>query len=198
MHFNYKGFLFVLLTLVWGGITTSCHSELEDSLSDNEHRGEAEPTFREGDSITITGQLDLPEMQVPTRAEVSNIQNLTLLVFDENHRFLYSAPANLTRQERNIAGGENQLPAQGSAQDNKAPNSYRALVSASSTSLPITTSLPTGHRTINSKTPTRGNSSIASPTPTSAALSTGAPSASPSSTPAASTIASFACSAIKP
>ena len=54
MHFNYKGFLFVLLTLVWGGITTSCHSELEDSLSDNEHRGEAEPTFREGDSITIT------------------------------------------------------------------------------------------------------------------------------------------------
>jgi len=54
MHFNYKGLLFVLLTLVWGGITTSCHSELEDSLSDNEHRVEAEPTFREGDSITIT------------------------------------------------------------------------------------------------------------------------------------------------
>ncbi len=104
MHFNYKGFLFVFLTLVWGGITTACHSELEDSLSDNEHRGEAEPTFREGDSITITGQLDLPEMQVPTRAEVSNIQNLTLLVFDENHRFLYSAlptsPAkNATSQE---------------------------------------------------------------------------------------------------
>ena len=130
MHFNYKGLLFVLLTLVWGGITTSCHSELEDSLSDNEHRGEAEPTFREGDSITITGQLDLPEMQVPTRAEVSNIQNLTLLVFDENHRFLYSAPANLTRQERNIAGGENQLPAQGSAQDNKAVNFSAKLLSS--------------------------------------------------------------------
>ncbi len=130
MHFNYKGLLFVLLTLVWGGITTACHSELEDSLSDNEHRGEAEPTFREGDSITITGQLDLPEMQVPTRAEVSNIQNLTLLVFDENHRFLYSAPANLTRQERNIAGGENQLPAQGSAQDNKAVNFSAKLLSS--------------------------------------------------------------------
>ena len=80
MHFNYKGFLFVFLTLVWGGITTACHSELEDFLSDNEHRVGAEPAFREGDSITITGQLDLPEMQVPTRAEVSNIQNLTLLV----------------------------------------------------------------------------------------------------------------------
>ena len=82
MHFNYKGLLFVLLTPSVGeeSLQPAIRSS-EDSLSDNEHRGEAEPTFREGDSITITGQLDLPEMQVPTRAEVSNIQNLTLLVF---------------------------------------------------------------------------------------------------------------------
>lgn len=84
--------------------------------------------LQEGDSITLTATLDMPELLRDTRS-VASISSLWLLVFDENHRYLYRAKALLPGQVENISGGT-QLPAKGSAQDNKRrPFSVRLLSS---------------------------------------------------------------------
>lgn len=73
-------------------------------------------TTSEGDSIVLTGAISGPEFAAHTRS-VADLTNLTLLVFDQNHRYLYREKAQLTSAPRSIVGGMTNLPTQGNPAD---------------------------------------------------------------------------------
>lgn len=110
MNFRYKGFIFSLFVLMGGGVFTGCQSmeEMPPELTQSEvvH---TEPVAQEGDSITVTGSLMMPDMVRETRSTVGDVEKLYLFVFDENHRFVQSAEAVLTAGER-IPGAETHMP----------------------------------------------------------------------------------------
>ena len=110
MNFRYKGFIFSLFVLMGGGVFIGCQSmeEMPPELTQSEvvH---TEPVAQEGDSITVTGSLMMPDMVRETRSTVGDVEKLYLFVFDENHRFVQSAEAVLTAGER-IPGAETHMP----------------------------------------------------------------------------------------
>ena len=97
MNLKYKGFILSLLAMVGGGVFTGCQSmeEMPPELTEREVAN-IESVAQEGDSITVTGSLMMPDMVRETRSTVGDVEKLYLFVFDENHRFVQSAEAVLT------------------------------------------------------------------------------------------------------
>lgn len=110
MNFKYKGFILSLLAMVGGGFFTSCQSmeEMPPELMQSEVAQTA-PVAQEGDSITVTGSLMMPDMVRETRSTVGDVAKLYLFVFDENHRFVQRATAQLTSGDR-TPGAETHMP----------------------------------------------------------------------------------------
>ena len=110
MNLKYKGFILSLLAMVGGGVFTGCQSmeEMPPELTQSEV-AHTEPVAQEGDSITVTGSLMMPDIVRETRSTVGDVENLNLFVFDENHRFVQRATAQLTAGER-IPGAETHMP----------------------------------------------------------------------------------------
>lgn len=110
MNFKYKGFILSLLAMVGGGFFTSCQSmeEMPPELTQSEV-AQTEPVAQEGDSITVTGSLMMPDMVRDTRSMVGDVDKLYLFVFDENHRFVQRATAQLTSGDR-TPGAETHMP----------------------------------------------------------------------------------------
>ena len=110
MNLKYKGFILSLLAMVGGGVFTGCQSmeEMppEPTQSEVAH---TEPVAQEGDSITVTGSLMMPDIVRETRSTVGDVEKLYLFVFDENHRFVQRATAQLTSGDR-IPGAETHMP----------------------------------------------------------------------------------------
>lgn len=63
MNLKYKGFILSLLAMVGGGVFTGCQSmeEMPPELTQSEV-AHTEPVAQEGDSITVTGSLMMPDM----------------------------------------------------------------------------------------------------------------------------------------
>ena len=110
MNLKYKGFILSLLAMVGGGVFTGCQSmeEMPPELTQSEV-AHTEPVAQEGDSITVTGSLMMPDMVRDTRSTVGDVENLNLFVFDENHRFVQRATAQLTSGDR-TPGAETHMP----------------------------------------------------------------------------------------
>ena len=103
MHFKYKGLNLALCVLV-GAFSFSCQSwENADDAMVQTVKDDVVNT-KEGDSITLTGTFEIPEAVLATRAAVGNVENLHLLVFDENHRFIQRAEAVLSKPDKNLSG----------------------------------------------------------------------------------------------
>lgn len=66
---------------------TSCKSDILESFGSTEGGTDGVP-------VTLTFQTSFPDVSLSTRT-VDDVKNLTLLVFDENHRYLYRAKATL-------------------------------------------------------------------------------------------------------
>lgn len=123
MNFKYKGFILSLLAMVGGGVFTGCQS-MEEMTPELLQSGVAntEPVAQEGDSITVTGSLMMPDMVRETRSTVGDVDKLYLFVFDENHRFVQRAEAQLTSGDRDL-GRESHMPGGKTAVlDNKVRN----------------------------------------------------------------------------
>lgn len=73
----------------------SCNSDIVDSLSGSD--------ATDGVPVTLTFQTAMPGMTMGTRS-TSDIKNLTLLVFNDQHRYLYRAKATLVQIEDVPAG----------------------------------------------------------------------------------------------
>ena len=110
MNFKYKGFILSLLAMVGGGVFTGCQSmeEMPPELMQSEVAQTAS-VAQEGDSITVTGSLMMPDMVRETRSTVGDVDKLYLFVFDENHRFVQRATAQLTSGDR-TPGAETHMP----------------------------------------------------------------------------------------
>lgn len=110
MNLKYKGFILSLLAMVGGGVFTGCQSmeEMPPELTQSEV-AHTEPVAQEGDSITVTGSLMMPDIVRETRSTVGDVENLNLFVFDENHRFVQRATAQLTSGDR-TPGAETHMP----------------------------------------------------------------------------------------
>ena len=110
MNFRYKGFIFSLFVLMGGGVFIGCQS-MEEMPSELTVRGvvNTESVAQEGDSITLTGSLMMPDMVRETRSTVGDVEKLYLFVFDENHRFVQRATAQLTSGDR-TPGAETHMP----------------------------------------------------------------------------------------
>lgn len=103
MHFKYKGLNLALCVLV-GAFSFSCQSwENADDAMVQTVKDDVVNT-KEGDSITLTGTFEMPEAVLATRSAVGNVENLHLLVFDENHRFIQRAEAVLSKPDKNLSG----------------------------------------------------------------------------------------------
>lgn len=103
MHFKYKGLNLALCVLV-GAFSFSCQSwENADDAMVQTVKDDVMNT-KEGDSITLTGTFEIPEAVLATRSAVGNVENLHLLVFDENHRFIQRAEAVLSKPDKNLSG----------------------------------------------------------------------------------------------
>jgi len=103
MHFKYKGLNLALCVLV-GAFSISCQSwENADDAMVQAVKDDVVNT-KEGDSITLTGTFEMPEAVLATRSAVGNVENLHLLVFDENHRFIQRAEAVLSKPDKNLSG----------------------------------------------------------------------------------------------
>lgn len=103
MHFKYKGLNLALCVLV-GAFSFSCQSwENADDAMVQTVKDDVVNT-KEGDSITLTGTFEIPEAVLATRSAVGNVENLHLLVFDENHRFIQRAEAVLSKPDKNLSG----------------------------------------------------------------------------------------------
>lgn len=115
MNLKYKGFILSLLAMVGGGVFTGCQSmeEMPPELTQSEV-AHTEPVAQEGDSITVTGSLMMPDMVRDTRSTVGDVENLNLFVFDENHRFVQRATAQLTSGDR-TPGAETHMPGENTA-----------------------------------------------------------------------------------
>ena len=110
MNLKYKGFILSLLAMVGGGVFTGCQSmeEMPPELTQSEV-AHTKPVAQEGDSITVTGSLMMPDIVRETRSTVGDVENLNLFVFDENHRFVQRATAQLTSGDR-TPGAETHMP----------------------------------------------------------------------------------------
>ncbi len=110
MNFKHKGFIFSLFVLMGGGVFTGCQSmeEMPPELTQSEVAN-TESVAQEGDSITVTGSLMMPDMVRETRSTVGDVEKLYLFVFDENHRFVQRAEAQLTSGDR-PPGAETHMP----------------------------------------------------------------------------------------
>ena len=110
MNFRYKGFIFSLFVLMGGGVFIGCQSmeEMPSELTVREVVN-TESVAKEGDSITVTGSLMMPDMVRETRSTVGDVEKLYLFVFDENHRFVQRATAQLTSGDR-TPGAETHMP----------------------------------------------------------------------------------------
>ena len=110
MNLKYKGFVLSLLAMVGGGVFTGCQSmeEMPPELTQSEV-AHTKPVAQEGDSITVTGSLMMPDIVRETRSTVGDVENLNLFVFDENHRFVQRATAQLTSGDR-TPGAETHMP----------------------------------------------------------------------------------------
>ena len=110
MNFRYKGFIFSLFVLMGGGVFIGCQSmeEMPSELTVREVVN-TESVAQEGDSITLTGSLMMPDMVRETRSTVGDVEKLYLFVFDENHRFVQRATAQLTSGDR-TPGAETHMP----------------------------------------------------------------------------------------
>ena len=110
MNLKYKGFILSLLAMVGGVVFTGCQSmeEMPPELTQSEVN-HTESVAQEGDSITVTGSLMMPDMVRETRSTVGDVDKLYLFVFDENHRFVQRATAQLTPSDR-IPGAETHMP----------------------------------------------------------------------------------------
>lgn len=103
MHFKYKGLNLAFCVLV-GVFSISCQSwENPDDAMVHAVKDDVVNT-KEGDSITLTGTFEMPEAVLATRSAVGNVENLHLLVFDENHRFIQRAEAVLSKPDKNLSG----------------------------------------------------------------------------------------------
>ena len=93
-----------------GGVFIGCQS-MEEMPSELTVRGvvNTESVAQEGDSITLTGSLMMPDMVRETRSTVGDVEKLYLFVFDENHRFVQRATAQLTSGDR-TPGAETHMP----------------------------------------------------------------------------------------
>lgn len=123
MNLKYKGFIFSLFVLMGGGVFTGCQSmeEMPPELMQSEV-AHTEPVAKEGDSITVTGSLMMPDMVRETRSTVGDVDKLYLFVFDENHRFVQRATAQLTSGDSE-PGRESHMPGGKTAVlDNKVRN----------------------------------------------------------------------------
>ena len=123
MNFKYKGFILSLLAMVGGGVFTGCQS-MEDMPSElmQGEVAQTTPVAQEGDSITVTGSLMMPNMVIETRSTVGDVAKLYLFVFDENHRFVQRATAQLTSGD-SPPGAETHMPGGKTAVlDNKVRN----------------------------------------------------------------------------
>lgn len=113
-----------ILVLLAASVFTACS---QDFLAEPQRK---EPLAAQGDTIELTGAISGPVMSLQTRG-IAQVTNLTLLVFDEHHRYLYRAKAELVGTPRIIGGGMTNLPAQGNpAQENKSLNFKVTLISA--------------------------------------------------------------------
>ncbi len=110
MNFKYKGFILSLLAMVGGGVFTGCQSmeDMPPELMQSEV-AHTESVAKEGDSITLTGSLMMPDMVRETRSTVGDVEKLYIFVFDENHRFVQRAEAQLTSGDRPL-GAETHMP----------------------------------------------------------------------------------------
>lgn len=110
MNLKYKGFILSLLAMVGGGVFTGCQSmeEMPLELMQSEV-AQTTPVAQEGDSITVTGSLMMPDMVRETRSTVGDVAKLYLFVFDENHRFVQRATAQLTSGD-SPPGAETHMP----------------------------------------------------------------------------------------
>lgn len=110
MNFRYKGFIFSLFVLMGVGVFIGCQSmeEIPSELTVREVVN-TESVAKEGDSITLTGSLMMPDMVRETRSTVGDVEKLYLFVFDENHRFVQRATAQLTSGDR-TPGAETHMP----------------------------------------------------------------------------------------
>lgn len=74
MNFKYKGFILSLLAMVGGGVFTGCQSmeEMPPELMQSEVAQTAS-VAQEGDSITVTGSLMMPDMVRETRSTVGDV-----------------------------------------------------------------------------------------------------------------------------
>ncbi len=110
MNFKYKGFIFSLFVLMGGGVFIGCQSmeEMPPELTEREVAN-TESVAKEGDSITVTGSLMMPDMVRDTRSTVGDVEKLYLFVFDENHRFVQRATAQPTCGDR-PPGAETHMP----------------------------------------------------------------------------------------
>lgn len=103
MHFKYKGLNLAFCVLA-GVFSISCQSwENADDAMVHTAKDDVVNT-KEGDSITLTGTFEIPEAVLATRSAVGNVENLHLLVFDENHRFIQRAEAVLSKPDKNLSG----------------------------------------------------------------------------------------------
>lgn len=103
MHFKYKGLNLAFCVLA-GVFSISCQSwENADDAMAHAVKDDVVNT-KEGDSITLTGTFEMPEAVLATRSAVGNVENLHLLVFDENHRFIQRAEAVLSKPDKNLSG----------------------------------------------------------------------------------------------
>ena len=103
MNFKYKGLNLAFCVLV-GVFSISCQSwENADDAMVHAVKDDVVNT-KEGDSITLTGTFEMPEAVLATRSAVGNVENLHLLVFDENHRFIQRAEAVLSKPDKNLSG----------------------------------------------------------------------------------------------
>ena len=132
MNLKYKGFIFSLLAMVGGGVFTGCQSmeEMPPELTQSEVTNTA-TVAHEGDSITVTGSLMMPDMVRATRSTVGDVEKLYLFVFDENHRFVQRAEAQLTSGDR-APGAETHMPGiQTAVLDNRVRNFSVKLLASS-------------------------------------------------------------------
>lgn len=123
MNLKYKDFILSLLAMVGGVVFTGCQSmeEMPPELTQSEVN-HTESVAQEGDSITVTGSLMMPDMVRETRSTVGDVDKLYLFVFDENHRFVQRAEAVLTPGDR-IPGAETHMPGgQTAVLDNRVRN----------------------------------------------------------------------------
>lgn len=118
----FRHFVLLFATTFWA----ACSVDYATEEPRHEHR------TAEGENIVLQGAIAGPVFTPQTRS-ASGIQNLTLIVFDQNHRYLYREKAIITSAPHAIGGGVVNLPAQGNAAEGNQSVNFKVTLRSAET-----------------------------------------------------------------